>query len=70
MATGLDLQLGRAPHWYWQWSPELFIAIVFILGTIYYYTVQVHKSQDVLEEHRAGIDMNNLPPMPRGDAAP
>ena len=59
-----------APHWYWQWSPELFIAIVFILGTIYYYTVQVHKSQDVLEEHRAGIDMNNLPPMPRGDAAP
>lgn len=57
-----------APHWYWQWSPELFIAIVFILGTIYYYTVQVNKSDQVLEEHRADIDY--LPPMPRGDAAP
>src|ERR1700733_9667981 len=37
------------PHWYWQWSPVLFIGGVVIIGAIYYFTVQVHKGADVLE---------------------
>ena len=43
------------PHWYWQWSPFLFIGGVVIIGTLYYFLVQVTKSPDVLEEHRASI---------------
>jgi len=57
-----------APHWYWHWSPEIFVGLVLLIGTIYYFTVQVNKSEDVLEEHRAGGDY--MPPAPRGDAAP
>jgi hypothetical protein len=40
-----------------------------IIGTIYYFTVQVKKGSDVLEEHRAGTsDLEHLPPM--GEMAP
>ncbi len=56
------------PHWYWQWGAELFIGAMLIIGMIYYFTVQRHKSVDVLEEHRAVADY--MPPAPRGDAAP
>ena len=47
---------------------EIFVAIVLLIGTIYYFTVQVKKSDQVLEEHRADLDY--MPPAPRGDAAP
>jgi urea carboxylase system permease len=57
------------PHWYWQWSPVLFIGGVVIIGTIYYFTVQVNKSPDVLAEHRADIPEPPIP-APLGDAAP
>ena len=33
------------PHWYWQWSPLLFIGGVVIIGSIYYFTVQVQRSR-------------------------
>jgi urea carboxylase system permease len=57
------------PHWYWQWSPFLFIGGVIIIGTIYYFTVQVKKGSDVLEEHRADIpELEHLPAM--GEMAP
>ena len=56
-------------HWYWQWSAPIFIAVIVGLGTLYYYTVQVKKSPDVLEEHRAQIGLDSIP-APRGDAAP
>ena len=35
------------PHWYWQSSPVLFIGGVLIIGTLYYFLVQVKKSTDV-----------------------
>jgi urea carboxylase system permease len=57
------------PHWYWQWSPFLFIGGIVIIGTIYYFTVQVKKGSDVLEEHRADIpELEHLPAM--GEMAP
>jgi urea carboxylase system permease len=57
------------PHWYWQWSAPIFVALVVIIGTIYYYTVQVNKGDDVLAEHRAGAtELEHLPPM--GEMAP
>jgi urea carboxylase system permease len=57
------------PHWYWQWAAPIFIAAVVIIGTIYYFTVQVKKGSDVLEEHRA--DTPELEPLPAmGEMAP
>ena len=57
------------PHWYWQWAPFLFIGIVVILGSIYYFAVQARKPPEVLAEHRAEIP--ELPtPAPMGDAVP
>ena len=57
------------PHWYWQWSPVLFIGIVIIVGTIYYFAVQAKKGPEVLAEHRAEIPMPSTP-APMGDAVP
>jgi urea carboxylase system permease len=57
------------PHWYWQWSPFLFIGAVVIIGTIYYYTVQAKKTPEVLAEHRAEVpELEHLPVM--GEMAP
>ncbi|MBV9681381.1 MAG: amino acid permease, partial [Solirubrobacterales bacterium] len=54
-------------HWYWKWAAPIFVALVVIIGTIYYYTVQVNKGDAVLEEHRADA----LPPLPAmGEMAP
>ena len=61
------------PHWYWQWAPFLFIGAIIILGTIYYYTVQVKKGSEILAEHRAGVPPVTATepiPAPLGDAAP
>jgi urea carboxylase system permease len=56
-----------AHHWYYRWSAVLFVAAVYIVGSIYYFTVQRHKSSDVLAEHRA--DLPEIP-APMGDAFP
>jgi amino acid transporter len=58
--------LGK-PHWYWRWSAFLFIGAVVIIGTIYYFTVQVKKGSDVIAEHRADADPV---PAPLGNAVP
>jgi urea carboxylase system permease len=60
------------PHWYWQYAAPLFVGVIVILGTIYYFTVQVNKGDDVLEEHRADLDFGSSEPVPapRGDAFP
>jgi len=56
-----------AQHWYLKWAAVLFVGAVIIIGLIYYFTVQVNKPDQVLEEHRAGP----LPvPAPAGDAFP
>ena len=58
------------PHWYFQWSPILFIGGVLIIGTLYYFLVQVKKSSEVLEEHRANIPELPGEHIPLGEAAP
>jgi amino acid transporter len=60
------------PHWYWQWGSELFIGAIIIIGTIYYFTVQVKKGSEVLAEHRADISLTTTTPVPAplGDAFP
>jgi urea carboxylase system permease len=58
------------PHWYWQYSPLLFVGGVVIIGTLYYFLVQVKKSPDVLEEHRASIPDLPGEHMPLGEMAP
>jgi hypothetical protein len=60
--------VGKA-HWYWQWAAPLFIAIIFAIGTLYYYLVQAKKPAEVLAEHRADIPMPPVP-APLGDAVP
>jgi urea carboxylase system permease len=57
------------PHWYFQWSPVLFIGAVVILGTLYYFLVQTKKPTEVLAEHRADVpELERLPAM--GEMAP
>ena len=56
------------PHWYWQWSPVLFIGIVVIVGSLYYFGVQAKKPAEVLAEHRA--DVPTIPEPALGDVAP
>jgi amino acid transporter len=58
------------PHWYWQYSPLLFVGGVVIIGSLYYFLVQVKKSPDVLEEHRAAIPELPGEHIPLGEAAP
>src|SRR6478609_6124805 len=56
------------PHWYWQWSPVLFIGLVVIVGSIYYFGVQAKKGPEVLAEHRADVPTIAEPTL--GDVAP
>jgi urea carboxylase system permease len=61
------------PHWYFRWAAVLFIGAMYIIGFIYYYTVQVKKPAEVLAEHRADIPrVTTMEPVPAplGDAAP
>ena len=59
-ATQVYNSIG-AHHWYFQWSPVLFIGGVVIIGTLYYFLVQVKKPPEVLAEHRADIPPPPLP---------
>jgi hypothetical protein len=56
------------PHWYFQWSPVLFIGAVIIIGTLYYFLVQAKKGPEVLAEHRADAPAIATPPL--GEVAP
>jgi urea carboxylase system permease len=58
-----------APHWYFRWAAVLFIGAVVIIGTLYYFLVQVKKPTEVLAEHRADIPEPPIP-APAGDAVP
>jgi amino acid transporter len=55
-------------HWYWQYIAILFIGIVVIIGSIYYFAVYSRKPIEVLAEHRAQVD--SLPGEPLGEMAP
>jgi urea carboxylase system permease len=58
-----------APHWYFKWAAVLFIGAIVVIGTLYYFLVQVKKSPDVLAEHRAEIPAEPFK-APMGDAVP
>ena len=56
-------------HWYWQYIAILFIGIVFLIGTAYYFAVYRRKPIEVLREHAAAVP--TLPDeTPMGEAAP
>jgi len=55
-------------HWYWQYIAVLFIGIVFIIGSIYYFAVYSRTPIQVLAEHAAEVP--DLPGQPLGEAAP
>jgi urea carboxylase system permease len=55
-------------HWYWQYIAVLFIGIVVIVGTIYYFAVYNRKPIEVLKEHAAEVP--TLPGEPLGEVAP
>ncbi len=54
--------------WYFTWGAYIFIGGSFIIGSIYYFTVQRHKTEKALEESREQIP--TLPDEHLGDAAP
>ena len=55
-------------HWYWQYIAILFIGIVVIIGSIYYFAVYSRKPIEVLREHAAQVPDFTEPAM--GEAAP
>jgi hypothetical protein len=56
-------------HWYWQYIAILFIGIVVIIGSIYYFAVYSRKPIEVLKEHAAEVP--TLPgEMAMGEMAP
>ncbi len=42
-------------HWYWQYIAVLFIGIVVVVGSIYYFAVYRRKPIEVLREHAAQV---------------
>jgi urea carboxylase system permease len=55
-------------HWYWQYIAVLFIGIVVIVGSLYYFFVYRRKPIEVLKEHAAEVPV--LPGAHLGEAAP
>ncbi len=55
-------------HWYWQYIAILFIGIVVIIGSIYYFAVDRRTPIAVLKEHAAQVPDFAEPAM--GEAAP
>jgi urea carboxylase system permease len=59
---------GAHGHWYWQYIALLFIGIVVIIGSIYYFAVYNRKPIQVLREHAAEVPDFGEPAM--GEMAP
>jgi urea carboxylase system permease len=57
-------------HWYWQYIALLFIGIVVIIGSIYYFAVYSRKPIEVLREHAAEIPSMPGEHLHLGEAAP
>lgn len=55
-------------HWYWQWIAPLFIGIVVIVGSIWYFAVYRRTPIQVLKEHAAQVPDFTEPAL--GEAAP
>jgi urea carboxylase system permease len=63
----LGLATGNG-HWYWQWIAVLFIGLVVIIGSIYYFAVYSRTPISVLKEHAAQVP--DLPGEALAEAAP
>ena len=59
-----------AGHWYWQYIAILFIGIVFLIGSIYYFAVYNRKPISVLREHAAEVPTLPGEHAHLGEAAP
>jgi urea carboxylase system permease len=57
-------------HWYWQYIAILFIGIVVLVGSIYYFAVYNRKPIAVLREHAAEVPSLPGEHVPLGEAAP
>jgi urea carboxylase system permease len=60
-------------HWYFRWAAVEFIGACIVIGFLYYKLVFAKRPEEVLEEHRAQIEVpegTSLPPAPAGDAVP
>jgi urea carboxylase system permease len=57
-------------HWYWQYIAILFIGIVVIVGSIYYFAVYNRKPIEVLREHAAEVPSLPGERQPLGEMAP
>jgi urea carboxylase system permease len=56
-------------HWYFRFGAYEFVGASFIIGCLYYFLVQTHKSPEVLAEHRADVPVPSIA-TPVGDAFP
>jgi urea carboxylase system permease len=54
--------------WYFQFGAYEFIGLSFIIGCLYYFIVQRHKSKEMIAEHRATVP--TLPDEPLSGAVP
>jgi amino acid transporter len=57
-------------HWYWQYIAILFIGLVVIVGSIYYFAVYNKKPIEVLKEHAAEVPNLGASPPTMGEMAP
>src|SRR3984885_2500025 len=59
-----------AAKWYFRFGAYEFIGVSFIVGAIYYFTVQKRKGEVILSEHRAEIPVLPGEHQPLGEMAP
>jgi urea carboxylase system permease len=45
-------------HWYFQWAAYVFIGLVVLVGSIYYFAVHSRRPIEVLAEHRVNVDLS------------
>jgi urea carboxylase system permease len=57
-------------QWYFRWAAIEFVGLTIIIGLLYYFLVQRHKSDQVLAEHRAEVPELPGEHLQLGDAAP
>jgi amino acid transporter len=57
-------------HWYFRWAAVEFIGASIIIGFLYYKLVFAKRPEEVLEEHRAQIEVPEELAAPAGDAVP
>ncbi|MGH2869883.1 MAG: hypothetical protein ACRDNK_20235, partial [Solirubrobacteraceae bacterium] len=57
-------------HWYWQYIALIFIGVVVLIGSVYYFAVYNRKPIEVLREHAAEVPVLAGEHQPMGEMAP